>query len=167
MLNLSCLFGTVLLCCMLSYLQRCTACTQRMASYCSWEPLGTGGCKSAGWPPRPAARRGSPSSRDIPARPRWGHATAVKSVRMPCSNPSPAPVLAAFQRRSGAVPGPCRNGAGTALEHRRPACLERSCRNSCWNSCRNDPESGVYSQIICHMIWHWVRMLAHGHMHGL
>ena len=150
MLNLSCLFGTVLLCCMLSYLQRCTACTQRMASYCSWEPLGTGGCKSAGWPPRPAASRGSTSSRGIPARPPRSpaalgpcHGRQISAHALLQSGPLSSGVPAPFRRRPRALPGRRWNGAGTPLEHRRPACLERSCRNSCWNSCRNDPESGV------------------------
>ena len=143
MLNLSCLFGTVLLCCMLSY-------NGVLPAHSAWRATGSpwglaGASPRAGRPGQPppaalpAAGASQPGRRA--ARPRWGHATAVKSVRMPCSNPGP--FLAAFQRRSGDVPGPCRNGAGTALEHRRPACLERSCRNGCWNSCRNDPESGV------------------------
>ena len=120
MLNLSCLFGTALLCCMLSYLQRCTACTQRMASYCSWEPLGTGGCKSAGWPPRPAASRGSPSIRGIPARPPRSpaalgpcHGRQISAHALLQSGPLSSGVPAPFRRRSRALPERRWNGAGT------------------------------------------------------
>ena len=115
MLNLSCLFGTVLLCCMLSY-------NGVLPAHSAWRATAAGSPWGlAGASPR-AGRPGQPPAAALPAagasqpgrraaRPRWGHATAVKSVRMPCSNPPPFP--APFQRRSGDVPGPCRNGAGT------------------------------------------------------
>ena len=93
-----------------------------MASYCSWEPLqlGTGGCKSAGWPPRPAASRGSPSSRGIPARPPRSpaapgpcHGRQISANALLQSAPLSSGVPAPFRRRSRALPERRWNGAGT------------------------------------------------------
>ena len=115
MLNLSCLFGTVLLCCMLSY-------NGVLPAHSAWRATAAGSPWGlAGASPR-AGRPGQPPAAALPAAgiSQPGRAGAMPRPSNQCACPAPirprplsSSVPAPFRRRSRALPERRWNGAGT------------------------------------------------------
>ena len=112
MLNLSCLFGTVLLCCMLSY-------NGVLPAHSAWRATAAGSPWGlAGASPR-AGRPGQPPAAALPAagisQPGRAGAMPRPSNQCACACPAPIRIRPPFQRRSSAVPATFQGPAGTVL----------------------------------------------------